>query len=121
VYVNNQKTFSQKINPGPFDITHLPVPGNGAGQVNLVVKDILGNEQIISKNFYQSPILLAKGENDFSLESGFLRKNYGTKSNDYQDGFAAGTLAAREGAGALNLGCRVEFVVAATGEYSLGV
>ena len=91
VYVNNQKTFSQKINPGPFDITHLPVPGNGAGQVNLVVKDILGNEQIISKNFYQSPILLAKGENDFSLESGFLRKNYGTKSNDYQDGFAAGT------------------------------
>jgi len=91
VYVNNQKTFSQKINPGPFDITHLPVPGNGAGQVNLVVKDILGNEQIITKNFYQSPILLAKGENDFSLESGFLRKNYGTKSNDYQDGFAAGT------------------------------
>jgi outer membrane usher protein len=91
VYVNNQKTFSQKINPGPFDITHLPVPGNGVGQVNLVVKDILGNEQIISKNFYQSPILLAKGENDFSLESGFLRKNYGTKSNDYQDGFAAGT------------------------------
>jgi outer membrane usher protein len=61
VYVNNQKTFSQKINPGPFDITHLPVPGNGAGQVNLVVKDILGNEQIITKNFYQSPILLAKG------------------------------------------------------------
>ena len=55
---------------------------------NLVVKDILGNEQIITKNFYQSPILLAKGENDFSLESGFLRKNYGTKSNDYQDGFA---------------------------------
>ena len=91
VYINNQKTFSQKINPGPFDITHLPVPGNGVGQVNLVVKDILGNEQIISKNFYQSPILLAKGENDFSLESGFLRKNYGTKSNDYQDGFAAGT------------------------------
>jgi len=91
VYVNNQKTFSQKINPGPFDITHLPVPGNGAGQVNLVVKDILGNEQIISKNFYQSPILLAKGENDFSLESGFLRKNYGIKNNDYQDGFAAGT------------------------------
>ena len=91
VYVNNQKTFSQKINPGPFDITHLPVPGNGVGQVNLVVKDILGNEQIITKNFYQSPILLAKGENDFSLESGFLRKNYGTKSNDYQDGFAAGT------------------------------
>ena len=91
VYVNNQKTFSQKINPGPFDITHLPVPGNGAGQVNLVVKDILGNEQIITKNFYQSPILLAKGENDFSLESGFLRKNYGIKNNDYQDGFAAGT------------------------------
>ncbi|NCV44144.1 MAG: fimbrial biogenesis outer membrane usher protein [Actinobacteria bacterium] len=91
VYVNNQKTFSQKINPGPFDITHLPVPGNGVGQVNLVIKDLLGNEQIVTKNFYQSPILLAKGENDFSLESGFLRKNYGTKNSDYQDGFISGT------------------------------
>jgi len=91
VYVNNQKTFSQKVNPGPFDITHLPVPGNGAGQVDLIVKDLLGNEQIITKNFYQSPILLAKGENDFSLESGFLRKNYGIKNNDYQDGFISGT------------------------------
>jgi outer membrane usher protein len=95
VYVNNQKTFSQKINPGPFDITHLPVPGNGAGQVDLIVKDLLGNEQIITKNFYQSPILLAKSENDFSLESGFLRKNYGIKNNDYQyqDGFISGTYA----------------------------
>ena len=91
VYVNNQKTFSQKVNPGPFDITHLPVPGNGAGQVDLIVKDLLGNEQVITKNFYQSPILLAKGENDFSLESGFLRKNYGIKNNDYQDGFISGT------------------------------
>ena len=91
VYVNNQKTFSQKVNPGPFDITHLPVPGNGAGQVDLIVKDLLGNEQVVTKNFYQSPILLAKGENDFSLESGFLRKNYGIKNNDYQNGFISGT------------------------------
>ena len=91
VYVNNQKTFSQKVNPGPFDITHLPVPGSGAGQVSLIIKDILGNEQVVTKNFYQSPLLLAKGENDFSLESGFLRKNYGLKNNDYQDGFISGT------------------------------
>jgi len=93
VYVNNQKTFSKKINPGPFDITHLPVPGSGVGKVSLIIKDILGNEQIVTKNFYQSPILLAKGENDFSLESGFLRKNYGLKNNDYQDGFISGTFA----------------------------
>ena len=91
VYVNNQKTFSQKVNPGPFDITHLPVPGSGAGQVSLIIKDILGNEQVITKNFYQSPLLLAKGENDFSLESGLLRKNYGIKNNDYKDGFVSGT------------------------------
>jgi outer membrane usher protein len=88
VYINNQKTFSQKITPGPFDFSHLPLP-EGSGQVKLIVKDLLGNEQIISKELYQASTLLAQGENDFSLESGFLRKSFGEDSSRYSDPFAS--------------------------------
>ena len=88
VYINNQKTFSQKVNPGPFDITHLPIP-DGAGKVNLIVKDILGNEQVVSKEWYQASSLLAKDEKDFSVETGFLRKDFGTDSSRYSNPFAS--------------------------------
>ena len=87
VYINNQKTFSQKVNPGPFDITHLPIP-DGAGKVNLIVKDILGNEQVVSKEWYQASSLLAKDEKDFSVETGFLRKDFGIGSSRYANPFA---------------------------------
>jgi len=88
VYINNQKTFSQKVSPGPFDFTHLPIP-DGAGQVSLVVKDLLGNEQIITKDWYLSSMLLAKDEKNFSVETGFLRKAFGTDSAKYSDPFAS--------------------------------
>lgn len=56
-----KKTFSQKVNPGPFDITHLPVPGSGAGQVSLIIKDILGNEQVVTKKFLSIASFASKG------------------------------------------------------------
>ena len=90
VYINNQKYYSEKITPGAFNFTNLPIP-SGAGEVNLLVKDLLGNERVISQNFYQSQKLVAENETDFSLESGFLRQDYGSKSNSYQGLFGSGT------------------------------
>ena len=90
VYINNQKQFQQSITPGPFDYRNVPLT-TGAGEVNLVVKDLLGRETIITKNFYTQNTLLKEGLSDFSFESGLLRKNYGTISNDYSTPFAAGT------------------------------
>ena len=82
VYINNKKSFSQSVNPGPFNFSHLPLSG-GENNVNLIVKDVLGNEQIITQNFFTSSYFLSPGEKDFSIEGGFLRKNYGEKDFDY--------------------------------------
>jgi len=90
IYINNQKTYSQKINPGPFNFSNLPVSG-GAGNVDLVVTDVLGNQQIIKSNFYSASTLYGKGEKDFSFETGLLREEYGTANANYTSPFISGT------------------------------
>ena len=82
VLVNNQRQQSQTVEPGPFDLTNVPVV-TGAGQINLVVRDMLGVETLVTQSYYTSPRLLAKGLSDFSFEAGALRENYGSQSNDY--------------------------------------
>ncbi|WP_230426126.1 fimbria/pilus outer membrane usher protein [Ralstonia syzygii] len=90
VYVNNVLSSRKEVAPGPFSITNVPVV-TGQGDVRVVVRDLLGREQVISVPFYASASLLAKGLHDFSYEAGAERKNFGTDSNDYGRAFAAAT------------------------------
>lgn len=90
VYVNNVLSSRKEVAPGPFAITNVPVV-TGQGDVRVVVRDLLGREQVISVPFYASASLLAKGLHDFSYEAGAERKNFGIESNDYGRAFAAGT------------------------------
>ena len=90
VLVNNVQRLSQRIQPGPFDVTNVPVV-TGAGELNLVVRDLLGRETVVKQSYYASPHLLAAGLTDFSMEAGWLRAGYGQDSR-YGDAFAAGTL-----------------------------
>ncbi|MEN3364111.1 MAG: outer rane usher protein [Burkholderiales bacterium] len=90
VYVNNVIAASRQVPPGPFSITDVPVV-SGRGDANIVVRDLLGREQVVSQPFYASPMLLRKGLQDFSFESGALRENYGIRSNDYGTRFATST------------------------------
>jgi len=84
VYVNNALAASKDVPPGPFSITNLPVV-SGSGDVRLVVRDMLGREQVISQPFYASSNLLARGISEFSYEAGLVRQNYGIASSDYGD------------------------------------
>ncbi|MCL7422345.1 MAG: fimbria/pilus outer membrane usher protein [Methylobacter sp.] len=59
VLVNNQRQQSQTVAPGPFAITNVPVV-TGAGEVNLVVRDLLGVETLVTQSYYTSPRLLAR-------------------------------------------------------------
>lgn len=88
--VNNRQQSSTSVQPGPFGLTNVPVV-SGAGEINLVVRDLRGIETVISQSYYTSPRLLTAGQSDFSMEAGALRRNYGGASNDYDAGFAAGT------------------------------
>ena len=90
VYLNNIRTFSQRVDPGPFTLNNLPV-FTGSGEAKLVVRDLLGREQVITQPYYASRSMLTKGLHDFSYEAGLSRQNYGVASDKYQDVFAAAT------------------------------
>ena len=82
LYINNALRLQREIPPGPFSIDEIPTV-TGDGQAKLVVRDILGREKIITQNFYSSQQLLRVGLNQYSLEFGAIRENYGRSSNDY--------------------------------------
>lgn len=88
--VNDSRRFGQSVRPGPFDITNVPVM-TGAGELNLVVRDLLGRQTVIRQSYYASPRLLAAGLSDFSLEAGWLRTGFGVDSQ-YADAFGAATV-----------------------------
>ena len=90
VLVNNVPVSEQRVPPGPFSITNIP-PVTGAGEVQLVVRDVLGREQVITRPFYASQRMLRPGLVDFSLEAGSVRTDYGLRSDGYQGVLASGT------------------------------
>lgn len=90
VFVNNALVSQQNVPPGPFTIENLPVI-SGAGEVQLVVRDLLGREQIVTQPFYASQGLLRPGLSSFSYEVGRVRENFGINSNDYGHWFGTGT------------------------------
>jgi outer membrane usher protein len=106
VLVNNQRQSGASVNAGPFDVSGVPVV-SGAGEINLVVRDLRGVETVITQGYYSSPLLLAAGLSDFSAESGALRRNYAGANDGYGPVFAAASY--RYGlASGLTLGERVE-------------
>jgi outer membrane usher protein len=90
VYVNNALQSRQTIDAGPFAIQDLPTV-TGQGEVRVVVRDVLGREQVITRSFYGSTRLLAPDAEEYGFEAGALRENYGVTSFDYAEPFAAGT------------------------------
>ncbi|PPC03360.1 fimbria/pilus outer membrane usher protein [Acinetobacter pittii] len=91
LYVNQQKIYSGLVPSGPFDIKQLPfISGN---EVTLVTTDATGQQSITKKPYYFSSKILAKGINEFSVDVGMPRYNYGLYSNDYDDAtFASGAI-----------------------------
>lgn len=90
VFINNTRVLQKNVPPGPFAITDLPAM-TGHGEMRVVVKDILGREQIITQPFYSSDALLRVGLADFSYELGVARNNYGISSNQYAHMLATST------------------------------
>lgn len=79
---------SFEVQPGAFLIDYQPA-FSGAGDVTLQITDSAGNSRQVTRSFYSSPRLLRPGLADFSIEAGFLRRNYAVRSFDYGDPFGA--------------------------------
>ncbi len=90
VFINNTRVLQQNVPPGPFSITDLPAV-TGRGEMRLVVKDVLGREQVITQPFYSSDALLRAGLADFSYEMGVTRNSFGLASNRYAHLLGAAT------------------------------
>ncbi|WP_414039759.1 fimbria/pilus outer membrane usher protein [Acidithiobacillus sp. M4-SHS-6] len=90
VYVNHVLVSRSKVPSGPFAITHLPVI-TGSGNISTVVTNMLGAQQVITQPFFSSQQLLRPGLTDFSFAAGWIRQDYGIRSNDYGSAAAVGT------------------------------
>lgn len=90
VFVNNMRVYSGAVPAGPFSLNTLPVI-TGQGEMQMVVRDILGREQLVTQSFYASRELLKRGLHGFSYEIGAQRRNFGLASNDYGPWRMSGT------------------------------
>jgi len=82
VYVDNMLRMQSSLPSGPFRVNDVPVI-TGEGDIRLVVRDLLGRQQVINQPYYASPELLRAGLQEFSLETGVTRDNFAIDSNDY--------------------------------------
>ena len=88
LFIDNALRGRETLPPGPFTLPNLPVI-TGEGELRMVVRDLLGREQVLSERYYASPRLLRPGLVDYAYQAGFLRSNFGLQSNDYGRAFAA--------------------------------
>jgi outer membrane usher protein len=91
IFINKALVQRSEVLPGPFSINHIPVI-TGSGDLRVVVRDVLGREQVITQAFFSNAKLLRSGLSDFSYEVGKQRNNYAITSNDYGRWLASGTL-----------------------------
>jgi outer membrane usher protein len=90
IYVDGMRRQSLDVPPGPFVVEDLPVI-SGQGEVQVVVRDLLGREQVVSESYLTGAQLLRAGLHDYSYEAGFVREQFGVLSDEYGDPFVAGT------------------------------
>jgi outer membrane usher protein len=90
VFIDGQRVASQNVQPGPFAIENLP-PLTGAGELQVIVTDALGRQQVLAQPYYSGPTLLRAGLDEFSFEAGAIRNDYALESFAYGDPFAAAT------------------------------
>jgi outer membrane usher protein len=89
ILVNGQRIGQRTVPAGNFTINDVPYV-TGAGNVQAVVRDPLGREQLYAQSYYVSSRLLAQGLDQWGVEAGALRYGYGVDSWDYRDFIAAG-------------------------------
>ena len=90
VFINGRPVASEAVPPGPFSIENLPTI-TGTGQLQVVVTDALGRQQVVTQPYYSGSTLLRAGLNEYSFEVGAIREDYGLESFAYGEVVAAGT------------------------------
>lgn len=82
VFMNNMLIWSGRTGAGEFEMQNLPAY-EGAGNITVKVTDAYGREKWFTNPFYHSTRLLKPGLHEYSYGAGFMRKDFGIKSNEY--------------------------------------
>lgn len=82
VYVDGLLVSRQTVQPGEFELKNLNYYG-GDRSVEVIIRDPYGNIQRITAPVYFSDLLLKKSLHEYSYNAGFLREEYGERSNRY--------------------------------------
>ncbi len=94
VLADGNLAVSSQVSAGPFEIPQLPVV-QGAGTISMTVTDAMGHQVTLSQPFYASSTMLAPGLQTYAVQSGLVRRNWGSASYDY--GKLAGAAIYRRG------------------------
>ena len=84
IYMDGNLFLSEDLSPGEFDLRNI-FPREGAGLMEIVIRDPLGREERLQNPFYLTTALLKKGFHDYSYSMGFVREDFGIKSFEYGD------------------------------------
>lgn len=79
------------LNAGPFEIRNVPAI-TGAGEIQLVTRDALGRQQVLTVPYYVAASLLRPGFTDAGFEIGKVREDFGIQSFQYGRYFARGVM-----------------------------
>jgi len=82
VLADGNLMVASQIAAGPFEVPQLPVV-SGAGTISMTVTNAMGQQVTLTQPFYASSALLAPGLHTFAVQSGLVRRNWGSVSNDY--------------------------------------
>lgn len=82
LFVNGVQQYSGNVPPGPFVVNQIPGI-TGAGQATLITRDALGRTVSTSVPLYIDPRMLAAGLSSWSVEAGFVRRQFSVRSFDY--------------------------------------
>ncbi|GGC59488.1 fimbria/pilus outer membrane usher protein [Undibacterium terreum] len=91
IYIDNVLRLRQNVDTGPFAINNLPV-FTGQGNVQMVVRDVLGRQQLYTQSYINSAQLLRAGVKDYSVEVGALHDGFGTRDDSYGRVFGSGSM-----------------------------
>ncbi|TFG92394.1 MAG: fimbrial biogenesis outer membrane usher protein, partial [Syntrophobacterales bacterium] len=82
VYLNGSRIRTERLAPGEFELRNITGYG-GESNVQVIIRDPFGREQLISNPFYFTDIMLKKGLHEYSYNFGAIREDYGIVGNSY--------------------------------------
>lgn len=95
LYINGVRQQPASVEGGAFRITEVPAV-SGAGELQVVLRDLAGRAVTLSQPYYLAPELLRPSLRSVNAELGVLRNQYGLESDGYGKAYAA--LGLRQGA-----------------------